>query len=317
MEDISFLNTLKMKYNYSDKLMTALDKIIPKLIAFYGDEYEELIKKAISSTIIIECNSYQPLSVVIDGLNIVKENKEKSLIKENLKLAGGIYLADPVIVYDELLKNYIIKDVKRYIILSHFYNLDSPRGIATLTHELSKLIRSFHNEFRIDDDILTTRSGFKIEKKQIRKTDEGLELYLLSEENTGLELGVNSYEEECITSSVINDKYSSFDYNLPKKTAFILYERLGLKNEILLTSILGSDTLKDKYDVRPSLFEDLSLLLDQTLVLEEQNHNIDLTKGEKEQLKEQLININQEIGNNIIFFISASVILEDKKTIYN
>ena len=80
---------------------------------------------------------------------------------------------------------------------------------------------------------------------------------------------------------------------------------------------MGSDTLKDKYDVKPSLFEDLSLLLDQTLVLEEQNHNIELTKGEKEQLKEQLININQEIGNNIIFFISASVILEDKKTIYN
>ena len=208
MEDISFLDTLKLKYNYSDKLMIELNKIIPKMIAFYGKEYETLIKKAISSTKIIECNSYQPLSVIVDGLGITKENKEKALIKENIKLAGSIYLADPVIVYDELLKSYIIKDVRRYIILSHFYNLDSPRGLATLTHELSKLIRSFHNEFRIDNDILTMRNGVKISKKKIDKKEDEIIFYLMGEENTGLELGINSYEEECITSSVINDKYA-------------------------------------------------------------------------------------------------------------
>lgn len=315
MEDISFLNTLKMKYNYSDKLTTALDKIIPKLIAFYGEEYKNLIQKAIASTRIIECNSYQPLSSVIKTLNPTPENKDKALIKENLKLASSVYLADPVIIYDDFLKTYIIKDIKRYIVLSHFHNLDSPRGLATLTHELSKLVRSYTNEFKIENDILTQKTGLKLATKQINKENNQISLVLLNEQNTGLEAGINSYDEEKITSSVIGGKYETFDYNLPKKVALILYERLRLKPLIVSSSILGNNHLQNEYDLEPGIFDSLTSLVDQAILEEEKNSNSEITKEEKEIIKEQLARINQEIGNNIIFYINANAIIHEPQMV--
>ena len=312
MEDISFLNTLKMKYDYSDKLITALDKIIPKLIAFYGTEYESIIKKAISTTRIIECTSYQPISSILPVLNLTKQNKERQLIKENLKTMPSIYIADPVIIFDEFLKSYIIKDVKRYIILAHFHNLDSPRGLATLTHELSKLIRSYQNEFKISNDTLLQKTGLKISTKKITKEEDEIILNLEKEQNTGLEIGINSYEEEQITSLVINDKYKTFDTNIPKKVAFILYERLGLKDEIINQSLLSSQKLNQKYDITPDLLKELSTLIDEVALQEEKNSDVNLTKEEKEQIKDKIIKINNQIGDNIIFYINASKILNDE-----
>lgn len=317
MEDISFLNTLKMKYDYSDKLITALDKIVPKLIAFYGQEYESIIKKAISSTQIIECTSYQPISSILPVLNLTKQKKEKELIKENLKAMASVYIADPVIIYDELLQSYIIKDVKRYIILAHFHNLDSPRGLATLTHELSKLIRSYQNEFKISNDTLTQKTGFKISTKKITKEQDKTVLHLQSEENVGLEIGINSYEEEKITSLVINDKYETFDSETPKKVAFILYERLGLKEEMINQALTSSMSLTQRYDIRPDLLEELSTLVDEVAKEEEKNSDINVTKEEKEQIKEKINKINRQIGDNIIFYISANKIINDEKIYRN
>ena len=313
MEDVSFLNTLKMKYDYSDKLMVALDKIIPKLILFYGNKYEKLIKKAISSTVIIECNSYQSLSSIIDMLNVTKENKDKALSKENLKLLSSIYIADPVIKYDEMLGNYVISDVKRYIILSHFHNLDSPRGLATLTHELVKLIRSFSGEYHLDNDILYKREGLKVSKKKITKSDDknGVKLVLLNELNTGLELGINSYEEEAITSLVIGDKYETFDYDLPKKVAFILYQRLNLKDIAIASALLGDDSLKNAYDIEEGLFISLAKFVDMAVIYEDENHNLDITKAQKEELEKSLKGLGQEIGNNLIFYINALKITKE------
>ena len=313
MEDVSFLNTLKMKYNYSDKLITALDKIIPKLIAFYGQQYESIIKKAISTTRIIECTSYQPISSIMEILNITKENKEKQLIKENLKTMASIYVADPVIIYDELLQTYIIQDVKRYIILAHFHNLDSPRGLATLTHELSKLIRSYQNEFKVTNDILTQKTGLKISTKKITKEEDKIILNLQNEENVGLEIGINSYEEEKITSLVINDKYETFDSNTPKKVAFILYERLGLKDEMINQALTSSKSLSQKYDIRPDLLEELSTLVDEAALEEEKNSDINITKEEKKQITERINKLNRQIGDNIIFYISANRIVNGEK----
>lgn len=317
MEDISFLNTLKMKYNYSDKLITALDKIIPKLIVFYGHEYEAIIKKAISTTRIIECTPMQPISSILPVLKLTKQNKEKALIKENLKTSPSIYIADPVIIYDELLNSYIIKDVKRYIILAHFHNLDSPRGLATLTHELSKLIRSYQNEFKISSDILIEKTGLKISTKKILKDQDDITLDLEKEQNVGLEIGVNSYEEEQITSLVINDKYETFDTKIPKKVAFILYERLGLKQDIIKQSLTGTNEFQERYNIKPDLLKELSELVDDTVKQEEQNSDINITKEEKNQIEEELNKINRQIGDNIIFYINANRIINDERKYKN
>ena len=60
----NYIEQLKIKYNYDDKTINALTKIIPALIDYYGIEYEDTILKAINDTKIICCNSYQTISKI-------------------------------------------------------------------------------------------------------------------------------------------------------------------------------------------------------------------------------------------------------------
>ena len=49
----TYLNKLKDKYNYDNKTINALAKIIPCFIEYYGDEYEHIILTAIHDCEII------------------------------------------------------------------------------------------------------------------------------------------------------------------------------------------------------------------------------------------------------------------------
>ena len=46
----NYIEQLKIKYDYDDKTINALTKIIPALIDYYGIEYEDKILKAINDT---------------------------------------------------------------------------------------------------------------------------------------------------------------------------------------------------------------------------------------------------------------------------
>ena len=50
MLDKAFFDKLKNKYNYNEKTLKALAKIIPCLISYYGEEYEYIILEAILNT---------------------------------------------------------------------------------------------------------------------------------------------------------------------------------------------------------------------------------------------------------------------------
>ena len=45
----NYLQNLKQKYNYDNKLIETLRKIIPAFIEYYGPEYEQIILDAIES----------------------------------------------------------------------------------------------------------------------------------------------------------------------------------------------------------------------------------------------------------------------------
>lgn len=304
MDSTGFVESLKHKYNYSDKLVNALNEIIPQLICFYGVKYKDHIEKAISSVEIIECDPSHSISTVLSDLSFLNSSNV-SIVDQKIKNQGSVYIAYPEVVYDEFLQSYIIKNVKRYIVLAHFHNLDSPKGKATLVRELAKLIRSFHNEFIVDGDNLITRTGLK---KTYRKLTNKVDILvsLLRVENSGLEEGINSYEEEKITSLVIDDNYETFDYDLPKKVAYILYEKLNLKDLVLSSSIMASGDLEREYDLNSDLFGYLSELVDDALKLEDLNHDVNITKDGKDRVKEELEVIEHAIGDNMIAYLTLS-----------
>ena len=89
MSSNRFLEKLKEKYNYNDKTVTALGKIIPSLIEYYGDHYETLILEAILNCEIIPCNSYQTIAKVFKELD--KRGCYVMLSNHNTKLVNELY----------------------------------------------------------------------------------------------------------------------------------------------------------------------------------------------------------------------------------
>ena len=294
-----FLDELKNKFNYDEKVITALYKIIPNLIKYFGIEYSDLIKSALLDCEIINCSSRETINMIKKDKTSFKIIEDNSLIKEEDNT--GVYYSLPIIKYDTNIDTYVISMVKRYIIISHTYNLDSARGIAILTHNICHLIKSFYGEYKINDNILIRRSGLRYDKYMVDVLDGEIVLTLLSDINVGLEEGINSLDEESILKLILDDSYETFDYQNTKYIGLCLKNKLNLKKVIEDSQLLGDISIFiDSYGLKE--YESLSYLADQSCELEDKRNNYDITR-------EELININKEIS-----YIIPNIV--DNMTIY-
>lgn len=294
-----FLDELKNKFNYDTKVITALYKIIPNLIKYFGIEYSDLIKSALLDCEIINCSSRETINMIKKDKTSFKIIEDNSLIKEEDNT--GVYYSLPIIKYDTNIDTYVISMVKRYIIISHTYNLDSARGIAILTHNICHLIKSFYGEYKINDNILIRRSGLRYDKYMVDVLDGEIVLTLLSDINVGLEEGINSLDEESILKLILDDSYETFDYQNTKYIGLCLKNKLNLKKVIEDSQLLGDISIFiDSYGLKE--YESLSYLADQSCELEDKRNNYDITR-------EELININKEIS-----YIIPNIV--DNMTIY-
>lgn len=286
-----YLNSIKAKYNYDDKTVLALAKIIPNLISYFGEEYEDLILQAILSCEIIPCSSKNTIS---------KEKKKHSLsIKSgvldiaSIEIKGSevCYFSDAKIDYIEDENKFVIKDVDRVIITAHTFNYDSPKGLEILTYGLVKLIKSFKDEFVIDENTLIKRTGFEVEKRHIIKDGDGIVLSLISHEGHGLEEGFNIYDTSQIVSLVLDDEYKCYDYDSIYTIARIIKETFRFKDTINSSEIGGNiDKFKEFYEKEK--FEDEC---DNCLFLENEMF-ISVTREDKDELASK---INEKLSKTV------------------
>lgn len=303
MELDLFLLKLKSKFNYENKVITALEKIIPKIILYYGEKYEELLEKSLLDCTIINCNSKETINMVKTEKSKIQEKKDKSLISDNLSFIGGIYYSSPDLFYDTNLNSYVIKSVKRYIIISHTYNLDSARGIAILTHNICHLMKSYNNEYKLQDNILIKRCGLKYEKYLLKTNDNDITIDLINDYNTGLEEGINSYDEEEILKLILNDNYETFDYQNTKYIATCLKDRLKLKNIIEEAEFTGDiESFIERYGIDE--FDTLSSLADSSCELEDKKNNYDITKEELKSINNEINYLIPKIVDNMVIYLN-------------
>lgn len=287
-----FLLQLKNKFNYNEKVITAIEKVIPKIISYYGSKYINIIEKALSDCCIVLCSSKETINMIKLNKKVIDINKDNALINENIA-TGGVYYSFPIIVYDMNLNSYIIKSIERCIIISHTYNLDSARGLAILTHNICHLIKSYEKEYELHGNILIKRCGLEFERYFINTSDVGISINLIDSRNVGLNEGISSYDEEEILKLVLNDNYETFDYQNTKYIALCLKDRLKLKSVIDDAELSGDISIfMERYGVEE--FEKLSNLADQSCLLEDKKNNYNITKDE-------IININKEMKYLISF----------------
>lgn len=231
MSNVQFLDKLKAKYNYNEKTIRALAKIIPNMVDYYGNEYEFIILEAIFNCEIVACSSKQTISKVAKERKLTNFVGDSFLGDIDRKRAESVYLQNIKVKYNELKNLYEIDKIDRVIVTSHTFNYDSPKGLEVLTHALCHLVKSYKNEFTIDENVLIIKSGISSEKRKIITGDE---IYLEFIENygKGLEEGFTIFDTEKIVSMVLGDIYKCYDFDSVYTVASVLKEKFNFLDEI-------------------------------------------------------------------------------------
>lgn len=279
-----YLEQLKQQYNYDDKTINALAKVVPALIKYYSIEYEEIILSALKETEIICCNSYQTISSIKE-----KEKLTPTIGTSEIKKIenDGIYLSNIKVIYNELQNKYEIIKLNRKIIISHTFNLDSPKGLEVLILNICRLIKSYNEEYQIEGNTLIHKEGLSKTIKQILKEEEEITLSIQEEKEIGLHIGSLLYDTEQIESIILKDKYNTHQYNYLKLIIKYIKEKIDLKELMTEDEILKDDALRKIYDKEEN-YEKLSNTIDKCLEKEHDMLMFALNREEKDKLEKEL-----------------------------
>ncbi len=299
MLDASFLNKLKEKYNYEEKIIRALSMIIPSLLEYYGKDYEEIILNAIFNCEIIPCNSHQTISKVLSKRKLTSFVGETIVSDIDLRRAESVYVPNVKIVYDEENNRYDIDKVDRIIVTSHTFNYDSLKGLEVLTHALCHLVKSYSNELVIDENMLTIRNGIAYEKRKIIYDDNNINLELVSLFGQGLEEGLTLYDVEKIVSLICKDNYKVYDFNSVYTVAHILKDVYKLNHEINDASLLGDfDGFREKYG--DEIIDNIGNICDDCIAMENEMY-LAYSREDKDLLADAINKkMTEELYNNLV-----------------
>ena len=307
MLDKAFFDKLNNKYNYSDKTLKALAKIIPCIISYYGEEYEYIILEAVLNTEIINCDSKQTISKVINERKLTKLIGESAFGNIDLKRAESVYMPNIKIVYNEAINTYEIDKIDRVIVTSHTFNYDSPKGLEVLTHALCHLVKSYKDEFTIKENMITIRNGLSYEERKIKYGDE-ITLEYFDEFGKGLEEGFNIFDTEMIVSMVLGDTYKCYDYDSIYTIAIILKDKYDLLKEINSYEMSGDiESFKKIYG--KEAIDNLSKISDDCLNIENEMF-LSYTREDKDNFASMIREkLNKEAYDELVKIYKSSKIV--------
>lgn len=295
-----FIDELVKQKEYSKELENTLRIILPAMVEYYGEEYEMLICEAISSCYICQCEKNENIYDVVKKYDNMISNENSVVNEGDLKRADGVNLSIPNITYKD--GNHRIDSVTRIVALASYAKLDTDFGKSTLIHKLGHLIKSYKNEYTIEGDIITSRSGFIETKEKLSISEDGsIVRSTISEKNVGLEEGINAYDEACILSIINNTEKKFRSYQLESTIIENLINLTGLRKEILESQFIGDTSIFiDKYNEGSDrdLFSELASTMDDSVkATYEALSNIFLYGSDKEEDKLKVQEINDKRRN--------------------
>lgn len=286
MFGVTYLNKLKEKFNYDEKTMNALSKVIPSIISYYGDDFEDIILSAIFDCEIITCNSHQTISKVLNERKLNKCIGSSSVSDIDLRRAEGVYVPNIKLSYEESSNSYKIDEINRVIVISHTFNLDSLKGLEVLTHALCHLVKSYSEEIVIDENTITVRDGIAFEKRKIIYNDDEIIMDFIEDYGKGLEEGLILYDTDRIVSSIYKDEYKTYDFSSIYTVASLLKDKYNLKKELNDCELTGDISfLKNKYG--EEVVDNLCINCDKCVTLENEMY-LAFTREDKDKCADSI-----------------------------
>lgn len=248
---MDIIEELKEKYDYDEELLEALKKIIPAIEEYYGGEYKQLIHDAILS-----CNIHIQQKISERPEKYLEENLPTIEHGTVLGVAAGFYSSAPVITEDENI------DVNRVIYLKQSCkDLSENKNLSILVHEMTHLIKSYKDEYTMQDGVLTQRSG--ISNSYLEKNEDTGKFEDKNSERIGIEEALNCYDEGKIMSIITGEKCYGHSYREISEITDLLMENNKTFREAFKSSLLNGDKTyidklwKEKADILCDIYEEL------------------------------------------------------------
>lgn len=247
---MDIIEELKEKYDYDEELLGALKKIIPAIEEHYGEEYKQLIHDAILS-----CNIHIQQKISEQPQKYLEENLPTKEHDAVLGVAAALYTSAPVIMSDGNI------EVNRVIYLRHTCkDLSENKNLSILVHEITHLIKSYKDEYTMQDGALVQRCGISV--SYLEKNEDTGKFKDKSVERTGIEEALNCYDEGKIMSIITGEKCYGHSYKEISEITDLLMENNKTFREAFKSSLLNGDKTyidklgKEKAESLCGIYED-------------------------------------------------------------
>ena len=272
-----FINQLKEKYNYNDKLIELLYPIITNMTEYFGEESKDKILGTFMDV---------PIHFVETREDIIEYTQSLGIKDEYILptvASGG---------YEEYFQLNDNKNVQRipFILIRSNYAKDKPdEQLAILIHEICHAIMNYNNAI-IEGNKIHSKTGLIEEEIEIlddeiktnRKTSVG--------KNVAIEEGLNEYDARCITRMVLGRDYETSAYG-----TYVSYVKPVMDNEEV-RKLIDYSRLNNTDEWKEVLGEELSQeFMDSLTNWVNTILASDSTDEEKNNMKEIMVNTYQKI----------------------
>lgn len=255
MEVNAFIEHLRIKYNYSDELVSFLKKALPSIIDYYGEQRKDFIFEALDNCEIHVQKEKEDTEQYLNEYFCAEEEYNPPTM-----VAAGFH-------HDRLIKtdNGISKKSIVYLITNNLgiyrpFDFENKNYMSALIHELCHAIKGYGKLNIVGNQVITSSGLMKHYSIYDEKSGTFVET---GSKNVGLEEALNSYDEVSIMSMITGKQFECTGYaTMERLIAQILENNPDLASIIKKSQFSGGDEWieylgKENSDFLSEKFQDL------------------------------------------------------------
>lgn len=226
-----YVEQLKAKFGYTEELLNFLEKLIPSLIIYYGDEYKELIFTSLfNCEIHLQNKNEDPKTYLNQYFGVNKK-------WEMPKLSGAFYHNEISVNDNKITAKPIIYVKSIYFNQYSPFDFDNDKNVNTLVHEICHLIKGY-DKVKIVDDMIIDSTGL-IKDIYSYSVNNGIKEE--KNENIGIEEAINEVDTLRIMELMTGRKQEIHGYKVAGYYASMLMEDNEFAKTIRLSQLMGDD----------------------------------------------------------------------------
>ena len=226
-----YLNNLKAKFNYSEELMTFLAQLIPAMVSYYGQEYQNVILEALyDCEIHFQEKGENPQEYLS---NYFGENKDWEMIE-----MGGAFYRKEI-----FLENNIVRSKPIIYVITVFYNNYKPLDFQNdnfldmLVHEICHLVKGY-GKLKVENGKILDSTGL-MKNTYTYSLEGGVQEEIQTQ--VGIEEALNVVDSMKILEMITGRKQKPRGYKQAGDAAELLLRHEDIAKVIKKSQLNGDD----------------------------------------------------------------------------